>query len=356
MAQPVDLRSDTVTRPTEAMRRAMAAAEVGDDEYGEDPTVRRLEEAAAEAVGKEAAVFVPSGVMGNQAAVMVHTRRGDEVIVEAEAHIYLNEVAGLARLSGVQARPIAGRGGFMPPEAIAAAIRPPGVMRFPRTGLLCLENTHNYAGGTVLDVAETRAMADVARARGIPVHLDGARIFNAAVALGVPAPELCAPADSVMFCLSKGLGAPVGSLVCGSAAFAAEARHARKALGGGMRQAGVLAAAGLIALSEGRGRLAEDHENARLLAEGLAGLPGLVVDPGAVQTNIVMARLAGSPPLMSAPAFAQALAEAGVKCNAIGADRLRFVTHRDVSRADCHRALGVIARVARERLSRAAVG
>ena len=257
----IDLRSDTVTKPTSAMRQAMATAEVGDDVYEEDPTVRRLEALGAEMIGKEAALFVPSGTMGNQIAAMTHLNRGDEVILEAESHIFYYEVGGLALLSGAQARPLPGRRGFMEPEQITHAIREENI-HFPRTGLLCLENTHNRAGGAVLTPEQTKAMAEAGRQKGIPVHLDGARIFNAAIALGIDVRELTAPVDSVMFCLSKGLGAPVGSILAGSKCFITHARKNRKVLGGGLRQSGVLAAAGLIALEQMVERLAEDHDHA----------------------------------------------------------------------------------------------
>lgn len=325
MTRPIDLRSDTVTLPTPEMFRAMVSAELGDDVYGEDPTVRRLEELAAVRVGKEAALFVPTGTMGNQVAVMTHARRGEEVIVDVGSHIYDAEAGGLAVLAGVQARPLSSLLGRLDPADVEAAIRPDDV-HFPRTGLLCLENPHNGAGGTVTPAEGVRQLADVARRHGIPVHLDGARLFNAAVALGVPAAELAAPVDSVMLCLSKGLCAPVGSLLAGSAAFVAEARRNRKLMGGGMRQAGVLAAAGIVALESMVDRLADDHANARALADGLAVLPGLCVELEAVQTNMVYA---GTEP-GAADAVVAALAAVGVMINAVGPSRVRFVTHKDV--------------------------
>lgn len=341
---PIDLRSDTVTRPTPEMRRAMAEAEVGDDVYGEDPTVNRLEALAATMVGMEAALFVPSGTMGNQAAVLTHTRRGDEVICHEESHVFLYEVGGMALISGAQVRTLPGRRGFMSPADIAAAIRPENV-HFPRTGLLCLENTHNRAGGTVATPDEVGAMAVAARDRGVPVHLDGARIFNAAVALGVPVSEFARHVDSLMFCLSKGLSAPVGSLLCGSRDFIERARRARKVLGGGMRQAGVLAAAGLVALESMVDRLAEDHENARVLAEGLAGLSGLDVDLATVQTNIVS--LGVKETGLGAPAFAAACRDRGLLMNAMSPTRVRLVTHKDVDRAAVLRAIEIVAEVIR---------
>lgn len=333
----IDLRSDTVTVPDEEMRAAMAGAAVGDDVYGEDPTVRELEKRAAALVGKEAALFVPSGTMGNQVALLAHTERGEEVILDEEAHIYYYEAGSPAMLAGVQLKPVAGLLSERGPEVLRRAFRPPDI-HFPPTRLVCLENTFNRGGGTVMPPALMREIYDLARGRGLAVHLDGARIFNAAVALGCDVRELTRYCDSVMFCLSKGLGAPVGSLLAGGREFIARARRYRKALGGGMRQAGVLAAAGLVAL-QNIPRLAADHAHARLLAEALAEMPGMSVDLRTVQTNIVLARLTGS---RSAPAFAERLAQEGVRCHAIGPHTLRFVTHRDVSRADIEAAIEII--------------
>lgn len=340
----IDLRSDTVTKPTPSMRAAMARAEVGDDVFGEDPTVRELEELGAEMMGKEAALFVASGTMGNQVAVMAHAGRGEEIIVEAGAHLYFYEAGALAVLAGVQVWPVAGERGRLTPAQVAAAIRGENI-HFPRTALLCLENTHNRAGGAVWTADETRAAAEAARARGVPVHLDGARIFNAAAALGVSAASLAAEADSVMFCLSKGLCAPVGSLLAGSREFIARARRHRKQLGGGMRQAGILAAAGLVALREMTGRLAEDHAKARRLAEGLAGIPGIDLDPGAVQTNIVLFSIERLG--VESAGFLGALAERGVLGVDFGPATVRFVTHHDVSSGDIEKALRVVDEVAR---------
>ncbi|QIA27156.1 aminotransferase class I/II-fold pyridoxal phosphate-dependent enzyme [Thermaerobacter sp. PB12/4term] len=342
MADIIDFRSDTVTQPTPAMRRAMAQAEVGDDVYGEDPTVRRLEEVAAERLGKAAGLFFPSGTMANQAAVLAHTRRGDEVLLEEESHIYYYEVGGVALLAGCQVRPLPSRRGVLDPAVVEATIRPANI-HFPPPRLLCLENTHNRWGGTVMTAEETAAVAEVAHRHGLKVHLDGARIFNAAVALGVPADRLAAPADSVMFSLSKGLGCPVGSVLVGDREFIAEARRYRKALGGGMRQAGILAAAGLVALDEMIDRLAEDHALARRLAEGLASLPGVRVDMETVQTNMVMADVSGTG--RTAYQLAGELAAAGVKVNAVDAHRLRWVTHKDVGPADADRALAIFHRI-----------
>ncbi|MBI4571377.1 MAG: low-specificity L-threonine aldolase, partial [Chloroflexi bacterium] len=281
MATPrtIDLRSDTLTHPTPAMREAMAKAEVGDDVFGEDPTVRRLEQMAAERMGKEAAVFVASGTMGNLVSLLAHCGRGDEAIVGSEAHVLHYEAGGVPGLGGVQLRPVRNDGhGMIDLDELEATIRLENV-HFPRTSAVCLENTHNRCGGGVLTAEETAAVARIARRHGVAVHLDGARIFNAAVALGVAPSELAAQADSVTFCLSKGLSAPVGSLVCGSAEFVQRARRMRKMVGGGMRQAGVIAAAGIVALETMVDRLAEDHEHAQLLARGLAQLPGIRIDP-----------------------------------------------------------------------------
>lgn len=339
--QYLDFRSDTVTKPTPEMRRAMYEAEVGDDVYREDPTVNRLEARAAEILGKEAALFVPTGTMGNQVAVLTHTRRGEEVIVEAESHVFMYEVGGIAALAACQVRTVPGVRGAMDPAAVEAAIRADNV-HFPRTGLVCVENTHNRSGGCVLPPENVAAVAEAAHRHGIPVHMDGARIFNAAVALGRPAAELVAPVDSVMFCLSKGLAAPVGSLLVGSRDFIAEARRYRKLLGGGMRQAGVLAAAGLVALEMMVDRLAEDHANARRLAEGIAAIPGLKVDMETVQTNMVMVDIADG--RWTAAALVQALKQEGVLCNDTGPRRIRMVTHKDITAADVELALDAIAR------------
>ena len=333
----IDLRSDTVTKPTPAMRMAMAHAEVGDDVYGEDPTVRRLEERAAEITGMEAALFVPSGTMGNQVAVAVHTQPGQEVIVEAQSHIYNVEMATMARFSGVQPRVLFGQDGIFTADQVRLALRP-NLYYLAQTGLVCLENTHNAAGGRIWPLPVAREILAVARAQGIPVHLDGARIFNASVATGIPVSELVRGFDSVMFCLSKGLGCPVGSLLCGGREFIAQARRVRKAMGGGMRQAGILAAAGLYALDHHVERLAEDHEHARLLARGLAEIPGLSVTPP--ETNIVMVEILAGP---TAAELAARLRRRGVLVAPAGAGtearKLRLVTHLDVSREDILRTI-----------------
>jgi len=334
----VDLRSDTITKPTPEMREAMARAEVGDDVYGEDPTLKRLEEAAAELAGKGAALFVPSGTMGNQVAVLTHTSRGNEIIVDSEAHIYYYEVGAPAVLSAVQVRPVAGLHGSEAISLFKSAVRDQDI-HFPQTSLLCLENTHNRMGGTVTGTNVMQGLYEAAHERGVAVHLDGARIGNAAVALECPISELTKWCDSVMFCLSKGLGAPVGSMLAGSSDFIARARKYRKMLGGGMRQAGILAAAGLIALRSVN-RLAEDHANARLLAEKLAVIPGIKIDLDRVQTNIVVADISGTG--MTAVEYVGVLRERGVLAVPFGPSLVRLVTHRDVSREDLEHAAEMI--------------
>ena len=340
----IDLRSDTVTRPTPAMRQAMANAEVGDDVYGEDPTVNRLEREAAAVFGKEAAILVPTGTMGNQIAIRLHTEHGQEVICEARSHVLDWEMAMMAAFSGCQARTVEGERGVLTWDKIRRAIGPKIYYRQP-TGLVCLENTHNMAGGTVTSLEVMKEVWLGAREVGLPVHLDGARVFNAATALGVCVEQLTAGFDTVMFCLSKGLGAPVGSLLVGSAKAIERARVFRKALGGGMRQAGVIAAAGLISLSEMTKRLGEDHANARLLAEAVANEAGAEIDLDSVQTNIVIFRLKGE---ADAAAFCAALKQKGVLASAIGPHAVRFVTHYDVSRALCEQAAGIMAEQLRE--------
>jgi threonine aldolase len=339
----IDLRSDTVTRPNQAMRQAMANAAVGDDVYGEDPTVNELEARAAALLGKEAALFVPTGTQGNQIAIMTHTQRGEEVVVEAESHVFYYEVAGIAALSNCQVRTVPGVRGAMDPAAVKAVIRDASNVHFPRTSLVCVEQTHNRAGGAVVPQANIEAVAAVAHAAGAQVHMDGARLFNAAVAMGRPVAELVAPVDSVMFCLSKGLGAPVGSILAGSKEFIGRARKNRKLLGGGMRQAGILAAAGLLALEQNVERLAEDHANARALAEGLAALPGVAVDAAAVETNMVYFDLLD--PKWDGAAFAGALGRAGVLANATGPRSMRLVTHLDFTTEMVPVALAAIASV-----------
>ena len=339
----IDLRSDTVTHPTPAMRRAMAEAEVGDDVYDEDPTVRRLEERAAERLGHAAAMFVPTGTMGNQIAVHLHTSPGSEVIIEARGHIFNFEMGAMAVWSGALPRPITTPDGFMTAEQVEAAINPAVTYRTP-TRLLCLENTHNLWSGLPMSGERTRALAGVAHAHGLAVHLDGARIFNAAAALGTSAAELARECDTVMFCLSKGLAAPIGSMLVGGADLIREARRVRKLFGGGMRQVGVLAAAGLVALTEMVDRLPEDHARARRLTEGLAELPAVDLDPASVQTNIVVFRLRpehfpSRDGLAPAGRFVAGMRERGVLCGAFGGFEVRMVTHYEIDDGAIEKAL-----------------
>jgi threonine aldolase len=339
----IDLRSDTVTRPTPAMRKAMAAAEVGDDVYGEDPTVNRLEERAAEIVGKEAAVFVPTGTMGNTIGVKIHTQHGQEVICDARGHVLDYELAMMGWFSGCIARPIHTDDGILRWDQIHGEIRPLGPHAAP-TGLIEIENTHNMAGGTVYPLEVIREIGDGAHELGLKVHMDGARVFNAAQALGVSVREIVAPVDTVMFCLSKALGAPVGSMLAGTREDIDRGRLYRKRLGGGMRQAGVLAAAGLIALEEHPKLLACDHANAKFLAEALARIPGISLDPEKVQTNIVIFDAGGTG--LSTSEFSARLKAQGVLMNGVRGGKMRLVTHYDADRAACERALGAIEQVA----------
>src|SRR5205085_4183194 len=322
------------------MRRAMADAEVGDDQYGEDPTVNQLERRSAEIVGKEAAVYVASGMLGNLCGVLSQTERGDEVILGDLAHIYQNEMGASFVLGSIQPRLVPNRTGLPALEDIEAAIRPAGM--YPRTTLLCLENSHNNCGGSVITADETKAVADLAHRRGLRVHLDGARIFNAAVALGVDARELCAPVDTVQFCFSKGLSAPVGSILCGDAATITKARRVRKTLGGAMRQAGVIAAAALIGLETMRDRLVEDHVNARALADGLAAIRGIRIDAAKVVTNIVSFEIDRG--AMDAGDVQKACADRGLRISRYlgNSPRLRMVTHANVGRADVDAALAIL--------------
>ena len=335
----VDLRSDTVTKPTPEMRRAMAEAEVGDDVYGEDPTINRLEQRAAEIFGREAAIFVPSGTMGNTIAIKIHTRPGQEVICDERGHVFNYEMAMTAHFSGCLARPIHGEDGILRWAQIERKISPK-TYYYAQTGLVSLENTHNMAGGTVYPQPVADEICDGAHAAGLPVHLDGARVFNASVALGKPVAEITRKFDSVMFCLSKGLGAPVGSLLVGSKQFITQARVYRKALGGGMRQAGVLAAAGLIALEQMPKRLHIDHENAKFLAQRMARVPGIKIDAAKVATNILICDISGTG--MASADFARWLAEKNVLCGSVNNELVRFVTHMDVDRAGCQRALEAV--------------
>ncbi|MCF8146562.1 MAG: low-specificity L-threonine aldolase [Deltaproteobacteria bacterium] len=336
----IDLRSDTITRPTPAMRRAMAEAEVGDDVFGEDPTVNRLEAMAAERLGKEAGLLVVSGTMGNLVCLLTHCGRGDEVLLGDRSHTFFYEQGGSAALGGVHPRTLPNQpDGTLDLGHIEGAIRPDNI-HFPRTRLIVLENTHNRCSGSPLTPEYMRAVGDIASQHALKIHVDGARIFNAAVALGVVASDLVAEADSVTFCLSKGLAAPVGSVVCGSRDFIREARRARKVVGGGMRQAGVIAAAGIVALTEMVDRLSEDHDNARRLAQGLVDAEGLSVDPGSVRTNIVYMDITKDG-LLSAH-LAELLAGDGVLLLPTGPRQLRAVTNYHIARDDVDRAADVI--------------
>lgn len=340
MKEPiVDLRSDTVTRPTPAMRRAMAEAEVGDDVYREDPTVNRLQDRASEIFGREAALFVPSGTMGNQTAIKVLTHHGQEVICEERSHIVNHEMAMMSAFSGCLARTIRAEDGILTWNLIAPQIRGRSDHR-ARTGLVEIENTSNLAGGSVYPLEVSNEICDRAREAGLPVHLDGARIFNAAVATGHTVEELTRKFDSVMFCFSKGLGAPVGSMLLGSKEFIEEARLVRKMLGGGMRQAGVIAAAGLVALEESPKRLHIDHQNARLLAEGLSEIPGIQLDAAKVQSNILFLEVSATG--LTSFEISKRLAAQGVLANGVTPATMRMVTHCDVDHAGCERALRVM--------------
>lgn len=335
----IDLRSDTVTRPTPEMRRAMAEAEVGDDVYGEDPTINRLQQRAAEIFGREATLFVPSGTMGNQIAVKCHTHHGQEIICEERAHFINLESATVAAFSGCQPRTIRGEDGALTWAEVKKKIAPPAYYR-AQTGLIWLENTLSLAGGTIFPQAQADEICDRAHELDLPVHLDGARIFNAQAALGRPVAELTRKFDSIMFCLSKGLCAPVGSMLVGSRNFIESARRYRKALGGGMRQAGVLAAAGLVALEKMPARLKEDHDNARVLAEGLADTPGIRIDPKKSPTNILVFDISGTG--METAEFSRRLAAKNILAAGIDNQLMRFCTHHDVSRDDCLETLAAV--------------
>lgn len=340
---PIDLRSDTVTQPTPSMRKAMAEAEVGDDVYGEDPTVNRLEAMAAEMLGKEAAVYVSSGTMGNLISVLSHCGRGDEMILGDQAHIFLFEQGGSAALGGVHPRTVRNEpDGTLDLAEVEAAIRGENE-HFPVTRLLALENTHNRCGGRALPVDYMDAAGELAHRYGLALHVDGARLWNAAVALNVSPARLLKNADSVSVCLSKGLGAPVGSIVAGDAAFICKARRNRKVVGGGMRQAGILAAAGIVALTEMVERLADDHANARRLAEGIATMEGIEVDPATIESDIVIFAL--DHPAMTPAQLSASLKEQGVLLNPIGGKRLRAVTNYHVSAEDIEYTISCFARV-----------
>ena len=339
----VDLRSDTVTHPTPEMRRAMAEAEVGDDVYGEDPTLNRLEAMAAERLGKEAAVFVASGTMGNLVSILTHAQRGDDIIVGDKSHIFRSEAGGASALGGVSYHTIPNdRRGMLDPDQVESAIKPNDV-HFPRTAMIALENTHNACGGATLTPEDTRTIAEVAHRNEVPLHIDGARIFNAAVSLETPVSELVKDADSVTFCLSKGLSVPIGSVLCGSNEFIDRARRWRKMVGGSMRQVGVIAAAGIVALDSMVERMAEDHANARRLAQGLAQVPGISIDPDALPTNLVFFEIERGDPAD----LARRINERGVKGGS-PARRWRFVTHYGITAEDVDFALDVVDSTFRE--------
>ncbi|RSD25519.1 low-specificity L-threonine aldolase [Mesobacillus subterraneus] len=340
----IDLRSDTVTKPTEEMRKAMYNAEVGDDVYKEDPTVRELEETAAEILGKEAALFVTSGTQGNQIAVLTHCRPGQEILLEEESHIFYYESGAVAALAGVQTRTVPGSRGAMDPKDIFQAIRTEDI-HYPETGLICIENTHNRAGGAVVPAANMEAIYSIASANKVPVHLDGARLFNAAAAAGIDVKEFSKSTDTVQICLSKGLGAPVGSIIAGSEKFIHTARKWRKRLGGGMRQAGVIAAPGLIALTKMKDRLGEDQWNAKVLAEAIEEIPGLKL-ARQPETNIIVADVEGLN--ITSSQFVDQLKTEGVISGTFGPTFVRFVTHFDVSEDDIQKAIEAIAKAAKQ--------
>ena len=337
MTKPIDLRSDTITQPTDAMRQAMANAVVGDDVLGDDPTVRELEALAAEKLGKPAALFVTSGTMGNLVSQMVHCRRGDEMILGSESHIFYYEQGGSAAIGNIHSRTVVNQpDGTMAPEDIEAAVRMDNI-HFPISRLIVIENTHNRCAGTPISLAYMETIRDLADRNGLKIHVDGARIFNAAHALGCSAAELARHADSVTFCLSKGLAAPAGSLICGDTDFIRQARRVRKVLGGGMRQVGVLAAAGIVALTRMVDRLVEDHANAGQLAHGLDRIPGLSVDPDLIATNIVYFNITRQD--LAAADLAKGLEDAGVRVLPTAAQQIRAVTQYHVSPSDIETAL-----------------
>ena len=341
----IDLRSDTVTKPTLSMREAMARAEVGDDVFGDDPTVKELEAEAAALLGKESALFTPSGTMANQLAIRGHTEPGDEILVEANAHVYYYESGGPAALSGVMCRCLNGQRGIFGGAEIEAALRPPD-QHFARTRLVCVENTHNRGGGKIWPLERIQEVAATARKHGLQLHLDGARLWNASVAAGIPERDYAAHFDSVSVCFSKGLGAPIGSALAGSTSFIERVRRFRKMFGGGMRQAGIIAAGALFALRNHRARLAEDHANAKALASGLAGVEGLETHSAEVETNMVLIRVQPMP----AQQLVQQLQAKGVLVLALGPDTIRAVTNLMVSGNDIQRAVAVTAEVIKSRL------
>ncbi|MDH4070896.1 MAG: aminotransferase class I/II-fold pyridoxal phosphate-dependent enzyme [Ignavibacteria bacterium] len=335
----IDLRSDTITMPSPGMRKAIAAAEVGDDVFSEDPTVNRLEKTVADMLSAEAALFVPSGSMGNQICVKIHTQPGDEVVLEEGSHVYNNETAGMAFLSSVQVVPVAGKNGALTVEDIRKVIRP-DVYYMPRTRLVCLENTHNRAGGTIVPLEVVRSISSFAKSENLALHLDGARLWNAVVASEWTGAEYCRHFDSVSVCFSKGLGAPVGSAIVGSSPLIAEARHYRKLFGGGMRQAGILAAAALYALKNNIDRLAEDHEKAKTLARDLAGVEELSIDEATVQTNIVRINISGTG--RTVDEMLELIEKNGVRLTRGGYDSVRAVTHMDVEMREIRQAATII--------------
>jgi threonine aldolase len=338
----IDLRSDTVTKPTEEMRQAMYRAEVGDDVYRDDPTVNRLEELVAREMGKEAALFVASGTMANQVAVMTHTKRGDEIILGEKSHIYVNEVGGIAYLAGVQAALVTETEGVMDARVVEQRIRSENI-HYPKTSLICVENTHNMAGGRVVPLSAMKEIYDVGKKHGIPVHLDGARIYNAAAYLGVEAREIAKYCDSVNVCLSKGLCAPVGSVLAGSREFIERARKFRKMLGGGMRQAGILAAAGIIAIEKMSKRLKDDHDNALLLAKGLNSLEGVSVDVDRVQTNLIMVDFGGTG--LNGMQVAERLKQSGILINGSSSSVVRFAVHYYITPDDVKRTVEAVDKI-----------
>ena len=340
---PIDLRSDTITVPTPAMRQAMASAEVGDDVFGDDPTVLKLEARVAELLGKEAALFTVSGTMANQLALRSHTESGDEILVDANAHIYYYETGGPAALAGVMCRCLPGVRGIFTAADVESALRPAD-QHFPPTKLVCIENTHNRGGGSIWPLETIREVAEVSRRHGLRMHLDGARLWNASIATGIAERDYAEHFDSVSVCFSKGLGAPIGSALCGSREFIQRARRFRKMFGGGMRQAGIIAAGALHALEHHRARLAEDHANARTLAEGLSRLPGIELDPATVQTNLVFMRVRKLP----AAALAAALEKAGVRVLALGPETIRAVTNMTVTAVDIAEAITIATRILAE--------
>jgi threonine aldolase len=341
----IDLRSDTVTLPTEEMLEAMRTAELGDDVYREDPTVNRLEELAAKKMGKEAALLTTSGTQANLVSALSQTKRGEEVILETEAHMYYYEVGAFSAVGGLIPRLVKGHKGVLMPQDVELAIRPPNI-HFPPTTLICIENSHNRAGGTVWSPTQTKAIFDLAKSHKLNVHMDGARIFNAAIAQDIDVREFTKYVDSLMFCLSKGLSAPIGSIAVGDRDFIERARRYRKMLGGGMRQAGVIAAAGIIAIEKMVDRLRDDHENARRLAKGLSTIDGIAIDPSQVQTNIVAYDVSGLG--IDGQKWVAKLGEAGIKVGPLEAGRVRMVTHRGIEKEDIETTLSIAEKVARE--------